>query len=906
MRVPFLLIFHLLAIPFVKAVEPITFVDADVCVLGATSGGVVAAVQCQRLGLSVCLIGLSDHLGGLSSGGLGATDVGNSSTIGGLSREFYQRVGAKYGLPERFTFEPKVARQVFQDMLDEAGIVPLYNRKPTGVVTNASRITRLLLDDSTVVRARMFIDATYEGDLMPLAGVSHTHGREPVAQHGESLNGIRGSTPSHQFSVAVDPYLIPGDAASGLLPLVNGTDPGVPGQGDARIQAYNYRLCFTTATNRLPHAVPPDYDPARYELLARYVEARVSAGQSTARSAFFNVAGMPGGKTDINNNGAISTDYIGMNYEYPTASYARRAELDREHLHYIQGLVWFLASSPRVPAALRAEMLAFGPTRDEWVPTGGYSPQIYVREALRMVSDYVVTQRDCQYVVAAPDPVCLGSYNMDSHNCQRHVSAGAARNEGDVQSAPNGPYGISYRSLVPKTGECGNLFETFAISASHIAFGSTRMEPVFMMCAQVAADAAALAIRHGLDAQQVPYPTLAAQLRAEGQILTWGTSAVNTGIIVDNLQAEILGDWLGSTSRSGYYGANYIHDQNAGKGAKSVVFRPNLPAAGNYDVYLRWTTDANRATAVPVDVSASDGLTAHTVNMQADNGAWVLLRRASCAAGTNSFVRLRTDGTTGFIIADAARWMPAEQAGQATVEAHAVDPEAGETHGGGGRILLTRRMDDTSDPLLVSFQVGGTATPGADYVSLGTNATFAANQTALFLPLSPLPDQMVEGEETVSLTLLPAPGVVPGPNSSATLRVRDQPYDQWRAANLPPAGWGSPEALSRQADPDDDGIRNELEYALGLNPQVHDDQTKPEARWENTHLMLRYTLNRDAVDARLVGEGSASLSPLAWSSSLVETTAVEEVRATLDRITLRLRSPPADCQGALRLDLQAP
>jgi hypothetical protein len=745
-----------------RADSPITFVDTDVCVLGATSGGVVTAVQCRRLGLSVCLVGLTDHLGGLSSGGLGATDVGNSATIGGVSREFYQRVGAKYGLAERFTFEPKVARQVFQEMLDEAGIAPLYNRKPTGVTTNLNRITRLHLDDGTVVRARMFIDATYEGDLMPLAGVSHTFGREAVAQYGETLNGIRGTTPSHQFSVAVDPYVVPGDATSGLLPLINGTDPGVTGQGDSRIQAYNYRLCFTTSTNRLPHVVPPGYDPARYELLARYVEARVAAGQSTARSAFFNVAGMPGGKTDINNNGAISTDYIGMNYEYPTASYARRAELDREHLHYTQGLVWFLASSPRVPAALRTEMMSFGPCRDEWAATGGYSPQIYVREALRMVSDYVVTQRDCQYVVAAPDPVCLGSYNMDSHNCQRHVAGGAARNEGDVQSAPNGPYGISFRSLVPKAGECSNLFETFAISASHIAFGSTRMEPVFMMCAHVAADAAALAIRHGLDAQQVPYPTLSAQLRAEGQVLTWGTSAVNTGVIVDNAQAAVVGDWLGSTSRPGYYGANYIHDQNAGKGTKSVTFRPNLPAAGEYDVYLRWTTDLNRDTAVPVDVSAADGVTAHAVNMQADNGVWVLLRRASCAAGTNAFVRVRTDATTGFVIADAARWMPAEQAGQATVEVHAVDPEAGESHGGGGRFLLTRRMDNVGGPLAVSFQVGGSASPGVDYSSLGTNATFAANQTTLFLPLSALPDSVVEGEETVTPGPAPRAGYRPG------------------------------------------------------------------------------------------------------------------------------------------------
>ncbi|MGN6644278.1 MAG: FAD-dependent oxidoreductase [Verrucomicrobiota bacterium] len=497
-------------------------IETDICVYGGTSGGVIAAVQGIRMGKSVSLAVFDDQLGGLSSGGLGATDVGNIDSIGGLSREFYQRVGRHYGLEESFNFEPHVARRIYESWLGEVGVKPRWHQRLASVTKAGRRISEIKMEDGTVYRAKMFIDSTYEGDLMAMANVSFTFGREGTNVYNEPLNGIRANTPKHQFTVDVDPYVVPGQPASGLLPFIQSGTGGSPGDGDQRIQAFNYRLCFTqNATNRLPHVVPKNYDPTRYELLGRLLDARVAAGEKISLNSFFNIKAMPNGKTDMNNNGAFSTDYIGMNWTYPTNTYEARAKLDREHLEYTQGFIHYLATSPRSPSGLRAEMSTWGPCRDEWQETGGYSPQIYVREARRMVSDYVITQADCQGTRSAFDSICLGSYNMDSHNIQRIVKNGFVQNEGDVQIRVPQPYAISYRSIVPRVGECENVFVTFAISASHIAFGSTRMEPVFMMAGESAATAAAFAIDDAVPVQRVNYSRLARRLTAYGQVLTW-------------------------------------------------------------------------------------------------------------------------------------------------------------------------------------------------------------------------------------------------------------------------------------------------------------------------------------------------------------------------------------------------
>jgi hypothetical protein len=529
--------------------------QAEVCVFGATSGGIAAAIQAARMGKTVTLVEPGSYLGGMTTGGLGATDIGNKAAIGGLAREFYARIARYYAQEtawkfERrqdyfakrdgyqvkapapaagnqmaetmWTFEPHVAAKVFQEMLTAAQ-VPVYREQRLATVIKKGRhITEMTMDNGNVFRAAMFIDATYEGDLMAKAKVSYHIGREANAVYGETLNGIRGQTPKHQFIVPVDPYRKQGEPASGLLPFVQSETGGKAGEGDRRVQTYNYRLCFTTnAANRRPVTPPPQYDPNQYELLARYFEALVASGHAPKLSEFWNPIWMPNGKTDINNNGGFSTDFIGGNYDYPEADYARRRQIAQEHENYIRGFVTFLATSPRVPVDIRSEMQRWGPCRDEFADTDGWPNQLYVREARRMISDYVMTERHCRGEVVAEDSISLAAYNMDSHNCQRVVKNGRVENEGDVQVPPMKPYPISYRAIVPKAEECENLFVPVCLSSSHIAYGSIRMEPVFMILGQSAATAAALALEAKESGQRVDYSMLRRRLLADGQVLEW-------------------------------------------------------------------------------------------------------------------------------------------------------------------------------------------------------------------------------------------------------------------------------------------------------------------------------------------------------------------------------------------------
>lgn len=797
-----------------------TVIESDLCVYGGTSGGVAAAVQATRMGKTVSLAVFSTHLGGLSSGGLGATDVGNTGSIGGVAREFYRRIGQRYGQTERFNFEPHVAREVFADWLAEIGVTPRWNQRLAAVAKNGQRITQLTMEDGTIYRAKMFIDATYEGDLIALAGVSFTFGREGTNVYGESLNGIRANTPAHQFTVNVDPYIVPGNPASGLLPFVQPGDGGTPGDGDHRIQAFNYRMCFTqNATNKLPHVVPPNYDPARYELLGRLLDARVANGDTLTMNSFFGISSMPNGKTDMNNNGAFSTDYIGMNYTYPTNTYAARAQMDLEHREYIQGLIQYLATSPRSPANLRTQVLSWGPCQDEWIETGGYSPQIYVREARRLVGDYVMTQADCQSTRVAGDSVCMGSYNMDSHNCQRIVKGGFARNEGDVQVGSPKPYPISYRSIVPRVGECENVFVTFAISASHIAFGSTRMEPVFMMASQSAATAAAFAINDNVPVQQVNYDKLALQLLADGQVLTWG-NAGTTGIVVDNgdTNATFSGVWSNSTSVAGYWGANYAHDGNETKGAKTATFTPNLPGAGDYQVYLRWTTNPNRATNAPIDVIHPAGTNTFFVDQTLSNGTWVLLLTTNFNAGTNGSLRVRTTGTSGFVVADAARWLSTTDTNAPLVQLIATDPTASET-GKPAKLLFSRPLAATNAPLAVPYQLSGTASNGVDFAALPGSVVFPAGVSATSVVVSAISDTLPEGDKTLTVSLAAGAGYGVGAFSNATVQILDTPFDGWRFANFSTTELAQPGVSGPDADPDHDGAGNHQEFLAGTDPR---------------------------------------------------------------------------------------
>jgi len=511
----------------------------DLVIYGGTSAAVSAAVQAKQMGKSVVVVSPDKHLGGLSSGGLGWTDSGRKEVIGGLSREFYRRVKKHYDRPEAWVyqkpaeysryradddamwvFEPHVAEAVFDAWVTEHRI-PVVRQamldRAKGVERKGDRIASITTLDGKTYRGRMFLDATYEGDLMAAAGVSYTVGREANAKYGETLNGVQTAhARSHQFESPVDPYVKPGDRSSGLLPRIHPGPPGEEGAGDHRVQAYCFRMCLTTVPeNRVPFAPPEGYDPKQYELLARYLQTGWSG-------VFKKFDPAPNGKTDTNNHGAFSTDNIGFNYDYPEASYQRRREIICEHEVYQKGLMYFLANDPKSPEKIRAEMSRWGLAKDEFLDNGHWPHQIYVREARRMVGDFVVTELHLRGAKTTPDSVGMGSYNMDSHNVERYVDAdGHARNEGDIQINPGGPYPIGYRAIVPKRSECANLLVPVCVSSSHIAYGSIRMEPVFMILGQSAATAAAMAIDEDITVQDIPYAKLRARLLADGQVLQW-------------------------------------------------------------------------------------------------------------------------------------------------------------------------------------------------------------------------------------------------------------------------------------------------------------------------------------------------------------------------------------------------
>jgi hypothetical protein len=502
-------------------------IESDVCVFGGTAAGVIAAVQAKKMGRSVVVLEPGRHLGGLSAGGLGYTDIGNKAAIGGLSRQFYRRLGQHYGKEEAWIFEPGVAERLFVALLKEAGAPAHFRQRLATVRKDGGRIVEVTTETGDIFRAGMFIDATYEGDLLARAGVSYHVGREANAVYGESLNGICDKTPHHQFLVPIDPYVVSGEPATGLLPFIQDTPFGNPGGGDRSVQAYNFRLCLTrNPANRKPIEPPPGYDPARYELLGRYFDGLKAAGRKVTLHDFIKLDMVTPEKTDINNNGGFSTDYIGMNHAYAEADYATRDRLQQEHLDYIKGFLAYLAASPRVPPEIRTEIQAWGLCRDEFSDTGGWPHQMYVREARRMVSDYVMTEKNCRRAETVTDSVGLAAYNMDSHNCRRVVRNGRVENEGDVQVAPMSPYPISYRAIVPKAAQCNNLLVPVCLAASHIAYGSIRMEPVFMILGQSAATAAVLALEDQTPVQQVGHARLRARLLADGQILEWTRGAV--------------------------------------------------------------------------------------------------------------------------------------------------------------------------------------------------------------------------------------------------------------------------------------------------------------------------------------------------------------------------------------------
>lgn len=502
----------------------------DVVVYGGTAGGVVAAVSAAREGLHVALIEPTRHLGGMVSGGLSWTDVGRKEVIGGYALEFYLRAGRHYEMSHyeqeiAWTVEPHVAEEIFRQMLDQAHVTVLLNqrlREKDGVVKNGLNLTRIVMQDGASYDAAIFIDSSYEGDLMAQAGVSYTWGRESTSQYGESLAGVRGETPKHQFTVNLSPR----DAAGKLLPEISPDPPGPPGSADQKVQAYNFRMCFSDdPANQVPFPKPAGYDPHRYELLALLLKARTAAeGAGPKLSTLMKIDRIENHKTDVNNNGAFSTDYLGASWDYPNASYARRQEIWDAHKDYTEGFFYFLANDPQVPPATQKEMRGWGLCKDEYSDNGNWPYQLYIREARRMVGDFVMTQKDLQTDRTKPDPIGMGSYNSDSHNVERIVSPqGFVRNEGDMQ-VPVQPYQIPYRIMLPKRGEAGNLLVPVAFSASHVAYSSVRMEPQYMILGQAAGVAAKLAIQEHRAVQDIDTAELTARLRKRGAVMEYRPS----------------------------------------------------------------------------------------------------------------------------------------------------------------------------------------------------------------------------------------------------------------------------------------------------------------------------------------------------------------------------------------------
>lgn len=681
--------------------SPLAGQTYDVVIYGGTAAAVTAAVQARRMGKTVIIVSPDKHLGGLSAGGLGFTDTGNKAVIGGLSREFYHRVWQHYDKPEAWNwqkkeeyggkgqgtpavdgenrtmwiFEPHVAEKVFEDFVKENQIPVVRDEwldRAKGVKKDGAKIVSITTLSGKTYAGKMFIDATYEGDLMAAAGVKYTVGREGQKEYDEKWAGVQTGVlhHGHHFGkMNISPYVVPGDPKSGVLPRISTEPPGEYGQADKKVQAYCFRMCLTDKPeNRIPFAKPDGYDPKQYELLIRVYE-------KGWKETFGKFDPIPNHKTDTNNHGPFSTDNIGMNWDYPDASYERRKEIIKEHETYQKGWLYFICTDPRVPKDVQAKMNTFGLPKDEFKDNGGWSHQIYVREARRMIGAYVMTENELMKKRPTPDSVGMGSYGIDSHNIQRYITPeGFVQNEGDIGVGLKAPYEIAYGAITPKRGEADNLLVPVCVSSSHVAYGSIRMEPVFMILGQSAATAAAMAIDANSAVQEVPYEKLKERLQKDGQILHFtpakgakaGADGPSTGIeaktlpgiVVDDSEAKTTGEWRPSRASSKYIGPSYV----AAKGGDATItFEAKLPKSGRYEVRLAYPPNANRAPAVPVEIRHAGGAKQLTINEQNPppiDGLFVSLGEFEFSAEKPASVMVQTKGAEGYVVVDAVQWLP--------------------------------------------------------------------------------------------------------------------------------------------------------------------------------------------------------------------------------------------------------
>ncbi|HIU54197.1 MAG TPA: FAD-dependent oxidoreductase [Candidatus Gallibacteroides avistercoris] len=635
--------------------------ECDVCVYGGTSAGVIAAYAVAKQGKKVLLIEPGYRLGGMSSGGLGQTDIGNKQVVKGLALDFYRRVGAHYNALEYWIFEPSVAEAVFKDYIKRGNVEVIYGHRIINAKKEGTQITSIGLENvkkffgRTNVKAKMFIDCSYEGDLLARAGVSYTVGRESNDQYNETWNGVQ-MLDKHQFPDGVDPYVEKGNPESGLLWGISDAKLAEKGSGDKMVQAYNFRICLTDVSeNSIPIARPADYDSTKYELLLRLIEAK----KNSNLYSHLQFVHMPNRKTDINNNGGFSTDMIGMNHHFVEASYREREKIIEAHKSYTLGLLWFLGNDTRVPEKIRKEMLRWRLPKDEYVEYDNWTPQLYIREARRMVGEYVATQANCENRETVDDGIGMAAYTMDSHNCQRVViekeGKAMVKNEGDVQIHGGLPYDISYRSITPKREECTNLLVPVCLSASHIAYGSIRMEPVFMLLAQSAAKAACLAIDKGTKVQEVDVKEIQ-RMYQEDPLLDGSTP----DILVDDIDIELneADGWHRIQAGNGY-GRSYIL-LNPTSSKKRLRFPFEVKEEGRYTVYTYYIRrgESSKVTEIIVGNGKEEEkvkLDAKTITVKGQtSGEWVPLGEYDFQAGDKCYVDFTNNGeVTGQICADA-------------------------------------------------------------------------------------------------------------------------------------------------------------------------------------------------------------------------------------------------------------
>ncbi|SFJ18972.1 FAD-dependent oxidoreductase [Planctomicrobium piriforme] len=654
----------------------------DVIVYGGTPAGLCAAIAASRAGASVIVIEPTPWIGGLVTGGLSHTDKGREETIGGIAREFFTRAAAAVpGTPLWFS-EPHVNMATFQQMLDEAKVTVLTGKLVKSVTSaphNGSiRLNSITLDDGQTFSAKVFIDASYEGDLLGKAGVKSVIGRESRGEYDEPLAGyvpmpirersaeimgsvcpcLGGTGPHyiHGTPCKISAYGPDGKLLSGVMPAM-----GEPGTADDKTQAYNYRICVTQRPDILiPFPKPANYDPARYELLLRLIQSypKVRFGR------LVHLGRIAHEKFDLNAQGLFSTDYPGGNVDYPGGDAAARERIRQDHIDYVQGFLWFLSHDERVPRELRDETNSWGLCRDEFVDNHNWPYALYVRDARRMVGEHVMTQRDIQTEIEKPDSVAMGSFVIDCHIVQRIVTAdGFVTDEGSFPDAPARPYQIPYRSIIPRKNDCENLLSPVCISASHIALCSMRMEPVYMALGQASGVAAVMAIRSEKPVQEIDVPQLQATLREQKQVLQLeGAAAGPTskqigGLIQDDSQAEMTGTWQDSTFGNPIDGAAQ-HDYNAEKGTKSATFTVKVPKDGRYEVRFAYVPSPNRATNVPIEIRHAGGAAQVLVNERLPTTVdklFVVLGEFDFKEQQPAIVIVRTTGTDGFVSVDAVQ-----------------------------------------------------------------------------------------------------------------------------------------------------------------------------------------------------------------------------------------------------------